>query len=233
MTHQSTALQVAGRNVRLVNLDNRLYVPMRFLVEDTLGMDWSGQRKRLAGMTARWKMADLLVAGQRKVRQQPCLPVGMVLPYLWLLRPTRPDTLAQLESLRDAWDAALMAYLRADDSELVSIGSFLMAEIEKVALKHVARADALELALADAKKARPAPAQVMAKERWKSQSMDGNSFREIARLKEEGSSLSDIAKAVGCSRTTVSLFLAGKYRNGEAGKVFDELALAKQNAVPI
>lgn len=223
MAHKSTALQIAGRVVRVVNVDNRLYVPLRFLVEETLDMRWEGQRKRLAALARRWKMADLLVSGQRKVLQQPCLPVGLVLPYLWLLRPTRPETLALLERVRDGWDGALMAYLLAEQSELASIGSFLVAEVEKIAGAWMAKSDTLEAELAKAKKARPVPAEAMARERWKNQSINGDSFREIARLNELGKTPTEIAKAVGCSRSTAALFLAGKYKTGVAEKVMDEL----------
>jgi len=223
MTHKSTALPVAGRTVRLVVVEHRLYVPLRFLIEETLDMRWEGQRKRLAALARRWKMADLLVAGQRKVLQQPCLPVGMVLPYLWLLRPTRPATLALLERLRDGWDAALMAYLKLDCSELANIGSFQLAEIERATLPLIARIGELKKLLTEAKSSQPAPYQVMAKQRWKNEAINGDSFREMARLSDEGKTPTEIAGIVGCSRSTASLFLSGKYRTGAAGKILDEL----------
>lgn len=223
MTHKSTALQVAGRTVRLVFVNNRIYVPLRFLVEETLDMRWEGQRKRLGALAQRWRMADLLVAGQRKVLQQPCLPAGMVPPFLWLLRPTNPETLARLERLRDGWDSALMAYLKLDGSELANIGSFQIAEIERSTLPLIAQIAELEKRLTEARSSQPAPYQVMAKQRWKNEAINGDSFREMARLSDQGKTPTEIAGIVGCSRSTASLFLAGKYKTGAAGKVLDEL----------
>jgi len=223
MSHKSTALQVAGRTVRLVVVNSRIYVPLRFLVEETLDMRWEGQRKRLAALAQRWRMADLLVSGQRKMHQQPCLPAGMVLPFLWLLRPTKPEILTRLERLRDGWDAALMAYLKLDGSELANIGSFQIAEIERSTLPLIAQITELEKRLAEARSGPVPPGRVMAEQRWKKESLNGDSFREMARLNDQGKTLAAIARILGCSRTTVSLFLAGKYKTGAAGKVFDEL----------
>ncbi len=223
MTHKSTALQIAGRTIRIVNVDNRLYVPMRFFVEDALDMHWSGQRKRLATLARRWKMADLLVAGQRKVVQQPCLPVGLVLPYLWLLRPTRPDTLALLERLRDGWDNALMAYLKFDGGELANTGSFLLAEIERATAPLIAQIEALEMRLAKAQQPILNVVEKPINARWRGETMKASTFLEIARLNSEGKNNQEIADAVKMSRTTVSLFLDGKYKSGHAQEAWSEL----------
>lgn len=228
MTHKSTALQVAGRTVRLVVVDNRLYVPLRFLVEETLDMRWEGQRKRLAALGRRWRMADLLVAGQRKVVQQPCLPVGMVLPYLWLLRPTRPETQALLERLRDGWDAALMACLKLDGSELANIGSFQLAGIGRATLPLLARIGELEKQLAEAGPPSLAAASLALTNARKNEAAAGaDTFLEMARLNNDGRNNTEIAAALGISRTTVSLFLNGRYKTGGARDAWDKLAASR------
>jgi hypothetical protein len=224
MTHKSTALQVAGRTVRLVNLNNRLYVPMRFLVEDTLGMRWDGQRKRLAGMSARWRMADLLVTGNRKTVQQLCLPVGLLLPYLWMIRPSRPEVFEMLERLRDRWEESLLAYLKFDGSELANAGGFMLAEIERATLPLIARIDDLKRQAAAAEP----PARTLAEKRWKEPFGEAD-FLEMARRNRAGESKAAIADDMGCSRTTVSLFLSGKYRTPEAMSAMEKLPQPSAN----
>lgn len=230
MTHKSTALQIAGRTVRLVNVSNRLYVPMRFFVEETLDMNWGGQRKRLTLMAQRWKMAELLVAGQRKVTQQPCLPVGLLLPYLWLLRPSKPATIDLLERLRDGWEVALLSYLHFNGSELANTGSFMTAEIERAMLPLIEDNARLKKEITTLKtqlteKAKPT-VNVLSNPigaRNDQQTMGKETFLEMARLKTEGYSKAAIAQHLGCSRTTVSLFLDGKYQSGHAALAWDEL----------
>lgn len=223
MTHKSIALPVAARTVRLVHLNNRLYVPLRFLVEETLDMNWGGQRKRLLAMAKRWKLADLLVSGKRRSVQQPCLPVALVTPYLWSLRPTRPETLAVLERLRDQWEPALFAYLCFDTSELANVGGFMIAEVERIMLPLVKEREDLRRQLAEAK--RPTvnilSAPVQARDR---ETTPAETFMEIARLNNEGMSNTDIARRVKVSRVMVSQFLNGKYATGHAKTAWAELA---------
>lgn len=230
MTHKSTALQIAGRTLRLVNVSDRLYVPMRFFVEETLDMNWGGQRKRLTVMAQRWKIADLLVAGQRKVTQQPCLPVGLLLPYLWLLRPGKPATIDLLDRLRDGWEAALLSYLHFSGSELANTGSFMTTEIERAMLPLIEDIGRLKKENAQLKtqlgeKAKPT-VNVLSNPigaRGDQQTMEKETFLEMARLKTEGYSKAAIAQRLGCSRTTVSLFLDGKYQSGHAAFAWSEL----------
>jgi len=229
MTHKSIPLPVAGRNVRLVNLNNRLYVPLRFLIEE-LDMSWSGQKKRLLGMTERWKLADLLVTGNRRSTQQPCLPVALVTPYLWSLRPHNPETRAALERLRDQWEPALFAYLRFGTGELANVGGFLITEIERSLLPLVKECEDLKKAVGDLKKreaeATSAEYGRIAQKRWDKKQIEKSVFLGIAARNNEGKTNSEIARETGLSRTTVSLFLDGHYRSATAQAARQELLAA-------
>lgn len=222
MTHKSTALQVAGRTVRLVNLNSRLYVPMRFLVEDTLGMRWDSQRKRLAGMAGRWKMADLLVAGNHKTVQQPCLLAALLLPYLWMIRPSRPEVFDRLERLRDRWEESLLAYLKFDGSELANTGGFMLAEIERATLPLISRVAEMEAAMT-ANEPTATAGRALAEKRWKTPLTEAD-FLEIAARHDAGEINSKIAASIGVSRTSISLFLSGKYKTAEADAAMKKLS---------
>lgn len=235
MTHKSTALQVAGRNVRLVNLNNRLYVPLRFLIEE-LDMSWSGQKKRLLGMTERWKLADLLVTGNRRSTQQPCLPVALVTPYLWSLRPHNPETRAALERLRDQWEPALFAYLRFGTGELANAGGFLIAEIERSLLPLVKKCEDLRRRVSELEAARIQTASDLARsaarDRWGNKCANKAMLINVARMHADGKTKSDIAREVGVSRTTVSLFLSGKYKTAAADEAMAEFLSADKIDLP-
>lgn len=225
MTPSMLTLDVDGVPVVAAVIHERLEVPMRSLIVGTLGMNYAPQKKRLKGLAQRCAvhLRDLAVGSEL------CLPAHRLTPYLWTLAPRRPEIRAKLICLQDGWDTALLAWHGVEPDDVGGPGNWLarvLASAPRAAQREAEdlRADKarLQLDLDDVRK-QLAASELMAKRLETDPVMSKETFLEMARLHSAGKTNGEIARRFGCSPTSVSLFLNGKYTSAASDLAMAEL----------
>jgi len=211
-------MQVGKQKVMIVDAFGRMYVPLRSLFTLTLEAAWSSSRaKAVRQMETRLQLKTLTVAAASgRISMQPCLRASRLTAFLWTLRPGKPETRARLAALQDEWETALLNRLKLNDTELDDAPVGAVADLVENARRPLLKE--LEVVRGDLAKGgfRTGPDLTMrdaALRRWgtqKGKALTTDDFLAMAEMGQEGSSPSEIAKAAGCSRTAVSLFLYGK-----------------------
>lgn len=232
MTHSTITLEVSGLPVTAAVIHNRLELPMRSLIAGTLGMHFAAQAKKLKRLAARFQVRQRDVAIGQRAGTEPCLPAHRLTAFLWTLTPRRPDVRDKLARLQDGWDSALLAWHGVKTDDIGGPGAWLarvVADASRAAKREAdelrAENGRLQQALAEAQasqkiyKVLPTPVSC----RWDGKAKGDGVFLEIAKMNADGLNNAEIAKRTGCSRTTVSLFLDGKYRSGAAKSAWDTL----------
>lgn len=217
-THQMYPLPVGKQTVMAVDAFGRVYIPLRSLMTFTLDATWSAARAAaVTRMETRWGVKTLAVAAASgRIGIQPCLRAARLTAFLWTLRPGKPETQQKLAMLQDDWEAALLNHLKANAAELGNVPAGAVAALIENARRPLLQE--LEVVRGDLAKAgfRTGPDLTMrdaALRRWgnqKNKTLTTDDFLAMAEMGKEGNSPSEIAKAAGCSRTAVSLFLHGK-----------------------
>lgn len=239
MTHSTITLEVSGLPVTAAVIHNRLELPMRSLIAGTLGMHFAAQAKKLKRLAARFQVRQRDVVIGQRAGTEPCLPAHRLTAFLWTLTPRRPDVRDKLARLQDGWDSALLAWHGVKTDDIDGPGSWLARVVadasraakreadELRAEKNRLYAENIRLQQALAEATRPAMAYKIVDSavaaRWDQKAMSKETFLEMARLHDEGKTPTDIARELCCSRTTVSLFLVGKYNSGAAKLAMDAL----------
>lgn len=232
-THRANALQIGSTTVWVVWGAGRLYVPMRQLIDEVLQMTWSAQAAKLKAMqsTGAVRALDVRQSERQRPRQELCLRASRLSAYLAALRPTRARSKAALAHLREYWDEALIGHLKVDPGVFPERGGYLAPLLEdQQRLEQSLRSARERIAeLEQALKDKPAEVvNVLAspiQARW-GKVMTKEKFIAMVELEAQGVTRADIARQMECSRTTVSLFLDGKYQAGAAKLARAELIAA-------
>lgn len=188
----------------LVDFRGAPFVPLK-PVCDALGLNFKGQVSRLRRSKKPYGLKSVTATEDGKMLHLEAIPLENLTAFLFTLRsPSSPH----------------LMILRSFERQIAKLLIFFWSRYQRdyVSPKAVA-AELATLARLTQIKDEPSYPQDTAPQPTKCERVTPDVVEKIKKLKLDGMNISTIAKFIGCSRTTASQILSGKYKTVASGTI--------------
>lgn len=230
-----TKIAVGGASILGVKANGYLYIPIKPLLNEALGMTWCAKSSVAAKAARSLRAITLNVRlGSDGWDRYVCIRAHRLECLLWLLKPIKPQARGRLDQLRETWPAALAALFVEDcPDDLADAGSLIAMTAERAGRADKKQIHALEAELRDKDKKiadlmSGTWAAVHARYPDRIKLGKTEKYVRIWELSQQGMNKADIAREVEMSRTVVSLFLAGKYHDNESTRAAQKIIASRK-----